>query len=178
MKQCVSVVPEEFDGELRFSIINKEITSDSCVLTLGAQDEDSIVGFKIEIPIVSRRFGFKLIQLVRPSGVVSISTIGEKSDLLINTLVKYFHPSYSVGEGFTDDVVEIDYSLQNKGAYDLNLDKIYLKLFYDEEQDEDLPKDERIHLNLTFSFNLSREIASLVENKKGYSADLVAFLMK
>ncbi|MBQ8894075.1 MAG: hypothetical protein IJ043_06650 [Clostridia bacterium] len=178
MKQCVPVVAEEYDGELRFSIIESEITGNACVLTLGAQDDDEIVGFKIEIPIISKRLGFKSFQLIYPAGTVKVSSIGQKSDNLIATLVKYFQPAYETSDAFADDPIEIDYALQNKGAYDLNQDKIYLKLFYDEEQDEDLPKEERIHLNMNFAFNLSREVASLIETKEGYSADLVAFLMK
>jgi hypothetical protein len=178
MKQCVPVVMEEYDGELRFSIIESNVTPGSCVLTLGAQDGEEIVGFKIEIPIISKRLGFKSFQMIYPSGTVKFSSIGEKSDRLIATLVKYFQPAYEASEGFSEDVVEIDYALCNKGAYDLNQDKIFLKLYYDEEQDEDLPKEERVHLNMNFSFNLSREVASLIETKEGYTADLIAFLMK
>lgn len=178
MKQCVPVVTEEYDGELRFSIIESEITPAACVLTLGAQDGEEIVGFKIEIPVISKRLGFKAYQLLYPSGTVKLSSIGEKSDRLIATLAKYYQPGYETGDEFTKEPVEIDYALRNQGAYDLNQDKIFLKLYYDEEQDEDLPKDERVHLNMNFSFNLSREVASLIETKEGYTADLIAFLMK
>ena len=178
MKQCVPIVHEEYDGELRFSIIESEITGNACILTLGAKDGEEFVGFKIEIPVLCKRSGFKLFQMIYPTGTVKISSIGEKSDRLISTLVKYYQPGYETSGLFTEDAVEIDYSLCNKGAYDLNQDKIYLKLYYDEEQDEDLPKDARIHLNMNFSFNLSREAASLVETKEGYTADLIAFLMK
>lgn len=178
MKQCISVIQEEYDGELRFSIVDSNVVPDACILTLGAQDEDNIVGFKIEIPLISKRMGFRSFQFVRPSGTVKFSSIGEKSNKLIATLVKYFKPSYEASDEFTDDLVEVDYVLQNKGAYDLNQDKIYLKLYYDEEQDEDLPRNERIHLEMSFSFNLSRETASLVETHEGYCADLIAFLMK
>ncbi len=178
MKQCVPVVTEEYDGELRFSIIESELTPSACILTLGAKDGDELIGFKIEIPALCKRLGFKLFQMLYPSGTVKISSIGEKSDRFLATLVKYFQPSYPVSEEFTDETVEIEYALKNQGPYDLNQDKIYLKLYYDEEQDEDLPKNERIHLNMSFSFNLNRELASLVETKEGYSADLVAFLMK
>ena len=176
MKQCLP--SEEYDGELRFSIIESELTANACVLTLGAKDGEDLVGFKIEIPALIKRFGFKLFQLLYPSGTVKISSIGEKSDRLIATLFKYYQPAYEVSDGFTADVVEIDYALQNQGTYDLSQDKIFLKLYYDEEQDEDLPKNERIHLNMNFSFNLSRETASLIETKEGYTADLLAFLMK
>ncbi len=178
MKQCVPVVLEEYDGELHFSIIDYAIEPDACVMTLGAQDGDELIGFKISVPVMSKRFAFKMFQFIMPSGTVKISSIGEKSDRLINTLVKYLQPEYEASEGFTDEVVEIDYKLRNQGSYDLNQDKIYLKLFYDEEQDEDLPKSERVHLNMNFAFNLSRESASLIETEEGYSADLIAFLMK
>ena len=178
MKQCIPVVHEEYDGELRFSIIESQLTPNACVLTLGAKDGEEIIGFKMEIPIICKRLGFKLFQMVYPSGTVKISSIGEKSDRLIGTLVKYYQPGYETSDLFTQEPVEIDYALRNQGAYDLNQDKIYLKLYYDEEQDEDLPKEERVHLDMNFSFNLSRETASLIETKEGYTADLIAFLMK
>lgn len=178
MKQCVQLVEEEYDGELRFSIIDKAVTADACVLTLGAYDGEDLVGFKISIPLMTKKLLFKVFQFIQPSGTVVISTIGEKSDRLIPALQKYFNPSYEPSDGFTNDLVEIDFALRNQGAYDLNQDKIYLRLFYDEEQDADLPKNERIHLNMNFAFNLSRESASLIETKEGYSADLISFLMK
>lgn len=178
MKQCVRVVEEEYDGELRFSITDCERTPVACILTLGAQDEDRYIGFKVEIPLVSRRLGFKTFQMIYPSAALKISSIGEKSDQLIQTLMRYYHPDYQIGDRFTDETVIIDYILCNTGSYDLNQDKIYLNIYYDEEQDEDLPPDERIHLNMNFSFNLSRESASLIETKEGYSADLIAFLVK
>jgi len=177
MKQCVPVVAEEYEGELRFSIIEQNITSDCCSLVLGAKDEEELIGFKIEIPVVTRRVGFKLVQFVASSGVVTFSSIGEKSDRFIGTLVKYFKPTYDVESAFTEDAVDVDFVFRNQGA-DLRNDKIYLQLVYDEEQNEGLPKEERVHLKLNFSFNLSRELAGLAEVEKGYSADLVAFLMK
>ena len=177
MKQCVPVVGEEYEGELRFSIIEQNITPDSCTLVLGAKDEEELIGFKIEIPVVTRRVGFKLMQFVAASGAVTFSSIGEKSDKFIGTLVKYFKPAYDVEPAFSEDAVDVDFVFRNQGA-DLMNDKIYLQLVYDEEQNEGLPKEERVHLKLNFSFNLSRELAALAEVEKGYSADLVAFLMK
>ena len=178
MKQCVNVVQEEYDGELRFSIIDYSIEPDACVMTLGALDGEELIGFKVTIPMMTKRLAFKLFQFIMPSGQVKFSSIGEKSDRFIQTLVKYFHPNYEASDGFSEDEVEIDYKLRNQAGYDLNQDKIFLKLFYDEEQDEDLPKNERIHLDMNFTFNLSRESASLIETQEGYSADLVALLMK
>ena len=178
MKQCIPVIEEEYDGELRFSIIESVIGPQACVLNLGGYDGDELVGFKIEIPLMTKRLAFKTYLFILPSGVVKCSSIGDKSDRLIGTLAKYFQPAYEPSEGFTEDPVEIDYTLRNQGSYDINQDKIYLKLYYDEEQDEDLPKSERVHLNMNFAFNLSRETASLIETKEGYTADLITFLMK
>ena len=137
MKQCIPVIEEEYDGELRFSIIESVIGPQACVLTLGGYDGDELVGFKIEIPLMTKRLAFKTYQFILPSGVVKCSSIGDKSDRLIGTLAKYFQPAYEPSEGFTEDPVEIDYTLRNQGSYDINQDKIYLKLYYDEEQDED-----------------------------------------
>ena len=178
MKQCTPIIFDEYDGELLFSVIEYELLPDACVMTLGAKDGEDLVGFKISVPMMMKRLGFKMFNLIYPSGTVKISSIGEKSDRLIATLAKYFKPSYEPTDGFTEDEVEIDYVLRNQGTYDLNQDKIYLKLFYDEEKDEGLPEEERVHLNMNFAFNLSRESASFIETKEGYCADLIAFLMK
>ena len=178
MKQCVHLIEEEYDGELRFSIIESELNADSCVLTLGGYDGEELVGFKISVPMMTKKLLFKTYQFIHPTGAVSFSSIGKKSDHFIEALKKYYNPSYEPTEGFTDETVEIDYKLRNQGGYDLGRDKIYLRLFYDEEQDADLPKNERIHLSMDFAFNLSRESASLIEVKEGYATDLISFLMK
>lgn len=178
MKQCVSIVEEEYDGELRFSIIESEVENNSCSITIGAKDGEDLVGMKVIIPLLTRRLGFKLMRLIPPSGTLKMESIGTKSDRLIATLAKYFQPSYDPGEEFTSDDVAIDYTVRNQGMYDIENDKIYLKLYYDEEQDEGVPEEERVHLDMNFSFNLNRESASLIETKEGYSADLISFLMK
>ena len=178
MKQCIHLIDEEYDGELRFSIIESEISADACVLTLGAYDGEELVGFKVSVPVMTKKMLFKTFQFIHPNGVVTFSTIGKKSDRLISSLKKYFNPAYEPTDGFSNEAVEIDYKLRNQGTYDLKQDKLYLRLFYDEEQDADLPKNERIHLSMDFAFNLSREMASLIEVKEGYAADLISFLMK
>ncbi len=178
MKQCVSVIEEEYDGELRFSIIDSTITDDGCCITLGAKDGDELIGCKVTVPLITRKLLFKTFRLIPPQGAVKFESIGEKSDRMIQTLVKYYQPAYEASEFFTDEAVSVDYVLRNQGSYDLEQDKIYLKLFYDEEQDEGLPADERVHLNMNFSFNLKREVAGFIETKEGYCADLITFLMK
>ncbi len=178
MKQCVSLIEQEFDGELRFSITDSAVQEKAVVLTLGGYDGEKLVGFQIQIPLVTKKLLFKTYQFIVPEGTVLIRSIGEKSDQFIETLVRYLEPPYPANDGFTGDEVEIDYQLRNQGGYDLMQDKIFLRLFYDEEQDDDLPKAERIHLDMNFAFNLSRETASLIVTKEGYAADLVSFLMK
>ena len=181
MKQCVSIVNlenEEFDGELCFSIVSHELTADCCSMVLGAQDDGAVVGFKIEIPIITKKMAFRSYQLICPAGTLKLQSIGEKSDAFVRTFKKFFTPSYDVSDSFCDDIVEVDYVLQNKGAYDLNQDKIYLRMFYDETLDEDLPKNERVRFNMSFTFNLSRESASLIERETGYSADFLCYIMK
>ena len=178
MKQCVSIIEEEYDGELRFSITESAVESDSCTITIGAKDGEDLVGMKVIIPLVTRRMGFKLVRLIPAGGTVKMESIGKKSDLLIQTLTKYFQPNYEPTDGFSKDAVAIDYTVRNQGMYDIDNDKIYLKLYYDEDQDEGIPAEERIHLNMNFAFNLNRESASLIETKEGYTADLISFLMK
>ncbi|MBQ4052233.1 MAG: hypothetical protein IJD09_01095 [Clostridia bacterium] len=178
MKQCIPIVEEEYDGELRFSIIETEFEKNFCRLTLGAKDGEELIGCKITVPLLTRKFGFKVFRMIPPQGTVKFSSIGEKSDRMIVSLNKFYQPAYDPGEAFSDEEVAIDYVLRNQGAYDLDRDKIYLKLFYDEDQDEGIPAAERVHLNMNFAFNLGREVASLIETKEGYTADLLTFLMK
>ena len=94
MKQCVNVVQEEYDGELHFSIIDYSIEPDACVMTLGAVDGEELIGFKVTVPMMTKRLAFKRFQFILPAGQVKFSSIGEKSDRFIQTLVKYFHPNY------------------------------------------------------------------------------------
>lgn len=178
MKQCVSIIEEEYDGELRFSITESVVENNFCSITIGAKDGEELVGMKVIVPLLTRRMGFKFIRLIPPNGTLKMCSIGEKSDRLIQSLKKYFQPEYEPSDGFTADDVAIDYTVRNQGMYDIDQDKIYLKLYYDEEQDEGLPAEERVHLDMNFSFNLNRESASLIETKEGYSADLISFLMK
>ena len=176
MKECISLYEDEYEGELRFSVVESEIGEKTLTMTLGAKDGEELVGFKIEIPIVTRRVLFKNFQMLLPSGTLKFFSIGEMSDRFIKTMERVYNPGYPVTNGFSSEPVEIDYTLRNQG--DFHQDKIYLKLYYDETQDEDLPQNERIHLKMNFAFNLSRETASLIETEDGFSADLAAFLMK
>lgn len=178
MKQCVSIIDEEYDGELRFSIIESVLENDSCAITIGAKDGEELVGMKVIIPVLTRRMLFKPLRLIPPASTLKLESIGEKSDRLVATMAKYFQPDYEPSDGFTRDEVNIDFTVRNQGMYDLENDKIYLRLRYDEEQDEGIPDSERIHLDMNFSFNLNRESASLIETKEGYSADLISFIMK
>ena len=59
----------------------------------------------------------------------------------------------------------------------MDSDKIYLKLFNGEDQ-SDFDEDEKINLEMNFTFNFGNNRASLIEVRDGYSADLVAVLMK
>ena len=136
MKQCIPVIQEEYDGELRFSIVESEVEKDHCSLTLGAKDGDELIGMKVVVPLMTRRMGFKIFRMIPPSSTVKFYSIGEKSDRLIRTLTKYFKPAYEPSDGFSEEEVVIDYTLRNQGIYDIDQDKIYLKLYYDEEQDE------------------------------------------
>ena len=133
MKKCINLIDEEYDGELRFSIIEHTLEPDHLELVLGAYDGDQIVGFKLQIPMMSRRVLFKNFQFILPAGTVKVSSIGEKSDALIGALKWFYNPSYPISDAFTDEVVEIDYKLRNQNGYNLDQDKIYLRFYYDEE---------------------------------------------
>jgi hypothetical protein len=42
MKKCVPIIGEEYDGELRFSIVEYELGPNACVMTLGAMDGEEL----------------------------------------------------------------------------------------------------------------------------------------
>lgn len=167
----------KYDGEMFFDISDVEYESDRVSFVIKANYNDKTVGAQVEIPLISRRSFFKSFTLIKNPGQLYISSIGEESDNLICALEELFKPSYKSSRKFAEDSEGIDFAILNRELYELNTDKIYLKL-YEAEDQSDFDDDEKINLELNFTFNFSTNRASLIEVRDGYSADLIAILMK
>lgn len=170
---------DNYDGEMLFDISDVEKDIDGISFVIKANYNDSVVGAKVFIPTITRKALFKTITLLKTNAQLSFSSIGEESDNLIICLEQLLKPKFKSSKAFTDQPEGIDFAVLNNNMFEINLDsdKVYLKLFNAEDQSE-YDEDERIDLEMNFSFNLSTKRASLVEIREGYSADLVAILMK
>ncbi len=168
---------EQYDGEMLFDIESCEKTADRYTMVLKAQYNNEIVGFQISIPVIIRKSLFKVIKFVTPSSQVEMASIGEESDRFICALENLLKPVFQSTKKFSEQTETLDFSVLNREMYDVDADKIYLKLYNGEDQ-SDFEEDEKINIEMNFSFNLSTKRASLVEVRDGYSADLVAVLMR
>ena len=168
---------EKYDGEMFFDISDIEIDNENLNFVIKADCSGKTVGAKVTIPIIVRRSLFKAVKLVKNSAQLCLSSIGEESDSLVVAFEQLFKPEFKSSKKFTDEPEGIDYSVLNKELYDFDTDKIYLKLYNADDQ-SDYEEDEKINLELNFSFNLKSKKASIVEVREGYSADLIAIIMK
>ncbi len=170
---------DNYDGEMLFDISDVEKDAEGISFVIKANYNDSVVGAKVFVPTITRKAFFKTITFLKNDAQLCFSSIGEQSDNLIVCLEQLLKPKYKSSKKFTDQPEGIDFTVLNNNLFDINLDadKVYLKLYNAEDQ-SDYDDDERIYLEMNFSFNLSTKRASLVEVRDGYSADLVAILMK
>lgn len=168
---------ENYDGEMLFDISDIEVDNENLSFVIKSNYNDRTIGAKITIPVIVRRSFFKTVKLIKNSSQLIISSIGEESDAFICVLDELLKPGFKSSRAFTDEPEGIDFSVLNRELYDFDNDKIYLKLYNGEDQ-SDFEEDEKINLEMNFSFNLNTKRASLVEVRDGYSADLIAILMK
>lgn len=170
---------DKYDGEMFFDITDIQKDKEGLSFTFLANYEGSNVGANVFIPTITRRALFKSITLFKPNSQLVFSSIGKESDDFVVALENLLKPPFKSSKKFTDEPEGIDFSVVNPNIYELDIDndKIYLKLFNGEDQ-SDLDEDEKINLEMNFSFNLSTKRASLIEVRDGYSSDLVAILMK
>ena len=170
---------ENYDGEMLFDISDVEKDFDGISFVIKANYNDLVVGAKVFIPLITRKALFKTVTFLKPDAQLCLSSIGDESDNFIVCLEELLKPKFKSTKKFTDQPEGIDFAVLNSNVYDVNLDadKVYLKLYNAEDQSE-YDEDERIDLEMNFSFNLSTKRASLIEVRDGYSADLVAILMK
>ncbi len=168
---------EQYDGEMLFDISDIETSNNELSFIIKALYNDKIVAARVTLPVIVSRALFKTVKLVKPSSQLAITSVGEESDNFICALEQLLKPPYKSSREFADETEGIDFSVLNRGVYNLDSDKIYLKLYVGEDQSE-FEEDEKINLEMNFSFNLSTKRASLIEVREGYSADIIAILMK
>lgn len=168
---------DKYDGEMFFDIEDIETGNEEYSFVIKADYKGKIVGARVTIPVLIKRSLFKVIKLVKVNEQLSITSIGEESDNFICMLEELLKPSYKSSKRFSDEPDAIDYSVMNREMYDLDNDKIYLRMFNGEDQ-SDFDEDEKINLEMYLTFNLNTKRASIAEVRDGYSADLVAILMK
>ncbi len=168
---------EKYDGEMIFDISDVEFEDDKLSFVIKAEYNEKTVGAAVTIPVIVRRSFFKTTKLIKNSAQLVLSSIGEESDNFVVALEELFKPAFRSSRKFTDEPEGIDYSILNRELYDIDSDKIYVKLYNAEDQ-SDFEEDEKINLEINFAFNLKTKKASLIEVRDGYSADLIAIIMK
>ena len=168
---------DKYDGEMLFDIVDCIKENDEYTFVLKSVYKGEQVGFQLSVPIVNRRSLFKSFKFVLPSGQMKFSTIGEESDRFICALEELLKPVYKSTRKFTEEIETADFTVINSQLYDIDSDKVYIKIYNGEDQ-SGLDEDEKINLEMNFAFSLGSNRASLIEVRDGYSADLVAVLMK
>lgn len=168
---------DKYDGEMFFDIEDIKKGSEEYSFTIKAQYDGKIIGARVSVPVLIRRSLFKTYKFIKTNSQLKITSIGQESDDFICALESLLKPPYKSSRHFSDEPDPIDFSVLNRELYDIDSDKIYLKLFNGEDQ-SDFDEDEKINLEMNFTFNLSSNKASLIEVRDGYSADIIAILMK
>ncbi len=168
---------DRYDGEMFFDISDVEYGTEEYSFTISAQYNDKTVGARVVVPVLIRRSLFKTIKLVKNNSKITFLSIGEESDNFVCALEDLLKPPFRSTKKFTDEPEGIDFSVLNRQLYELDTDKVYLKIYNGDDQ-TDLEEDEKINLEMNFSFNFQTKKASLVEVKDGFSSDLVAIFMK
>ena len=119
---------EKYNGEMFFDISDVESDNEYLSFVFKATYNNKVIGAKITIPVVIKRSFFKGTKLLKDSGSLTISSIGEESDNFICALEELFKPDYKSTRRFTDEPEPIDYVVLNRGLYEFGEDKIYIKL--------------------------------------------------
>lgn len=167
---------ENYEGEMLFDIEDVEISENEYSFVIKAEYNGAVVGARVNVPVLIRRSLFKTIKMVKYNTKLSFTSIGQESDDFICMLEDLLKPVYRSTRKFSETPDEIDFTVLNRSMYDLDKDKIFLRLFNGDDQ-SDFEEDEKINLEMQFSFNLSSKRATLSEVREGYSADLIAILM-
>ena len=117
--------------------------------------------------------------MIDPSRPLEFSSIGDESDRLIVALNEILCPDFPSSKKFSEQPAVVDFFIVNTSIYDPLTDKVYLRIFYDDDSgaEQEVERSEKVRLEMNFSFNIERKKAALIESEKGYSADLVTILM-
>lgn len=168
---------DKYNGEMFFDIVSCEKEADEYVMVAKAEYKGETIGFQFSVPVIIRKGLFKVVKFVKTGSQIKFSSIGEESDRFICALEELLKPTYKSSKRFSEEVETLDFSVLNREMYDLDTDKIHLKIFNGEDQ-SDFEEDEKINIEMNLAFNVQNCKATLVEIRDGYSADLVAALMK
>ena len=168
---------DKYEGEMFFDIDEIEKNADEYSFVIKADYKGKTVGARVSVPVLVRKSLFKTYKFVKTNEQILFTSIGSESDDFICALEELLKPPYKSSKHFSEEPDSIDYAVLNREVYDLDNDKIYLRLFNAEDQ-SDYEEDEKINLEMHFTFNLSSKRASLIEVRDGYSADIIAILMK
>ena len=168
---------ENYDGEMFFDIDSLEFSNNEYTFDIKSNYNGNEIGMHISIPVIVSRSLFKSIKIIKPNGKITFETIGNESDLLVSTFEELFKPPFESSKSFSDAVETLDYSVLNKQMYDLDNDKVFIKIYNGDDQ-SGLEEDEKINIELNLSLNFVSKRATISEVRDGYSSDIVAVLMK
>ena len=168
---------DKYNGELFFDIVSCEKNADEYVMVAKAEYKGETVGFEFSVPVVVRKGFFKTMKFIKTGAQIKFASIGEESDRFICALEELLKPAYKSSKRFSEEIETLDFSVLNREMYELDTDKIHIKIFNGEDQ-SDFEEDEKINIEMNMAFNVDTGKATLIEVRDGYSADLVAALMK
>ncbi len=172
----MNLFENEYDGELNFEITDKQVTEEKITMDLSAEYNGQTVGLQVSVPLLRRKMLFKSATFLKAGSPVILSSLGEQSDRFLQALDEIWNPDFEVEHAFSEEPVELEYSLLNKDLYDCLTEKNYLKLFADIDLETGDDFD-NINMEIGFNFNLGRNRASFVEKKKELRDDFAALIM-
>lgn len=172
----IALIGEEYDGELMFDIVSVEENDGFLHMEVAAEYEGETVGFCMSVPTLSRKMLFKSISVLDTAKPMVFSSAGEKSDRLVKVLDQIWKPDFIVSNAFSSEPVEIEYAVLNKEMFDYRTDKVYTRLYCQEDL-ESGDAFENFNLEIGLNFNADRKRVTIVEMKKEYRNDLLALWM-
>ena len=179
MAEYIDLLGEEYNGDFNFKIADYDYENDYLYLTLKADYNEKVAGIVIKVPVIIKKQLFKTLKVIDNTRKIEFESVDDEcSKVLLTAFENVLKPDFKVTKKFTPDLAELDFQIENRQFYDMDSEKIYLKIYYDEEDTQDIPKDERIHIELKFNFNIPRMRATLSESKKGYTNDFLTVIME
>ena len=177
----INLIGENYDGELSFDISDVQTKDNQFEFIIQAEYKEKTVGAKVKVPYEKKRALFKSFTMIDQARPLEFCSIGDESDRLIVALNEILCPDFPSSKKFSEQPAIVDFFIINTSIYDPLTDKVYLRIFYNDEETDiegDTDSTEKVRLEMNFSFNIQRKKAALIESKKDYSADLVTILMQ